>query len=75
LSARAKWIDSRCVVIATAVEDVTIHELPDKLCVADLDNGWLTVIVPGPCSIPARATLSVKRILEKRLWGCDLHQQ
>jgi hypothetical protein len=60
LSARAKWIDGRCIVIPREVEDATIHELPEKLCVVDLDGGWLTVIVPGPAVIPARAKISVR---------------
>ena len=60
LSARAKWIDGRCVIIAREVKDATIHELPEVKCEVDLDNGWLTIIVPGPCTIPGRAKVSVR---------------
>ncbi len=60
LSARAKWVDGRTIVVATEVEDATIIELPGVRCQVHLDGEWITVIVPGPCEIPARANIVVK---------------
>lgn len=64
LSARAKWLDGRCVITAREVKDATIHELPEVKYEVDLDDGWLTIIVYGPCTIPARAKVSVRVICD-----------
>jgi hypothetical protein len=63
LSARAKWIDGRCIIIATEVRAAMVVELPEVACEFDLDRdggGWITIIVPGPCVIPARARISMQ---------------
>ncbi|MEI9998595.1 MAG: hypothetical protein WDO13_05230 [Verrucomicrobiota bacterium] len=60
LTARAVWIDGKVIVTAVEVADATVHELPHLKCEACVDDGWLVVVVPGPCEIPARARISVR---------------
>ncbi len=60
LSARGVWRDGRCIVTVVEATEAMVVELPEADCKVDVDQGWITVIVPGPATIPARATVCVK---------------
>lgn len=63
LTARAKWIDGRTIVMAREVSEAMIVELPEVKCEVSLDkdgSGWLVIVVHGPAKIPARATICVR---------------
>ncbi len=44
-----------------------IHGIEHIKCEVDFDaeeGGWITVIVPGPCEIPARAKISLRIVAD-----------
>jgi hypothetical protein len=60
LSARAKWIDGRTIVIAKKVKNASIVEAPYIRCDVALDGEWITIVAYGPGTIPARAKVEVQ---------------